>query len=199
VVNTMQGFSIEGYAIVSADGMIADRNGHMPDGLKCDADARFFTEGLDSAALVVHGRHSHERQGSASDRRRRMIVSDRSLGFSVHASIPNAWVWNPASMAFEKACRGIGVTEGKIAVSGGTGVFALFLKIGFDAFHLSRAAKPMLPGGRPVFPEVPGKTPGQVLSEHGLKLAAVQLLDREADVALVTWKRERDHGEPASR
>jgi hypothetical protein len=107
VVNTMQGFSIEGYAIVSADGMIADRNGHMPDGLKCDADARFFTEGLDSAALVVHGRHSHERQGSASDRRRRMIVSDRSLGFSVHASIPNAWVWNPASMAFEKACRGI--------------------------------------------------------------------------------------------
>jgi hypothetical protein len=93
-------------------------------------------------------------------------------------------------MAFEKACRGIGVTEGKIAVSGGTGVFALFLKIGFDAFHLSRAAKPTLPGGRPVFPEVPGKTPEQVLSEHGLKPRPVQVLDREADVTLVTWKRE---------
>jgi hypothetical protein len=35
----MRGLSIEGYAIVSADGMIADRNGHMPDGLKCDVDA----------------------------------------------------------------------------------------------------------------------------------------------------------------
>jgi dihydrofolate reductase len=192
----MRGLYIEGYAIVSANGMIADRNGHMPDRLKCDADARFFTEGLDSSALVVHGRHSHERQGPASDRRLRMIVSDRSLGFFVHPSIPNAWVWNPASMAFEKACRGMGVTEGKIAVSGGTAVFGLFLKIGFDAFHLSRAAKLVLPGGRPVFPEVPAKTPEQVLSEHGLRPAPVQMLDREADVTLVSWKREGVHEEP---
>jgi hypothetical protein len=51
--------SIEGYAVVSADGMIADRDGRMPDGLKHEPDARFFREGLDSAALVVHGRHSH--------------------------------------------------------------------------------------------------------------------------------------------
>jgi dihydrofolate reductase len=184
----MRALCIEGYAIVSADGMIADRNGHMPDGLKCDADALFFTEALDSAALVVHGRHSHERQGPASNRRRRVIISDRSAGFFVHRSIPNAWVWNPASMAFEKACRRIGVTEGKIAVSGGTGVFALFLKIGFDAFHLSRAGKLMLPGGRAVFPQVPAKTPEQVLREHGLRPAPVQMLDGEADVTLVTWK-----------
>jgi hypothetical protein len=88
----MRGLTIEGYAVVSADGMIADRNGHMPDGLKCDADARFFTEGLDSAALVVHGRHSHEEPGPASDRRRRLVVSNRTPGFSVHPSVPNAWV-----------------------------------------------------------------------------------------------------------
>jgi len=185
----MRGLSIEGYAVVSADGMIADRNGHMPDGLKCDADARFFTEGLDSAALVVHGRHSHEQQGPASDRRRRMIVSHRSAGFFVHPTIANAWVWNPPSMAFEEACRRMGVTEGKIAVSGGVGVFGLFLKIGFDAFHLSRAGKLTLPGGRPVFPQVPGKTPEQVLSEHRLGPGPVQVLDREADVTLVSWRR----------
>jgi hypothetical protein len=35
---------IEGYAVVSADGVIADRNGHMPDGLKHEPDARFFRE-----------------------------------------------------------------------------------------------------------------------------------------------------------
>ena len=51
---------IEGYAIVSADGMIADRDRQMPQDLKIDADVRFFNQGLDSAAVVVHGRHSHE-------------------------------------------------------------------------------------------------------------------------------------------
>jgi hypothetical protein len=40
-------------------------------------------------------------------------------------------------MSFTDACGKIGVTEGKIAVSGGGGVFGLFLKIGFDT--LSRA------------------------------------------------------------
>jgi len=127
----MQGAAIEGYAVVSGDGMIADRNGHMPDGLKHEPDARFFRDGLDSAALVVHGRHSHEQQGPISDRRRRLVVTDRTPGLSAHSSIPNAWVWNPASIPFEEACRKIGVTEGKIAISGGTGVFGLFLKIGF--------------------------------------------------------------------
>jgi hypothetical protein len=63
---------IEGYAIVSADAMIADRNRLMPDGLKIEADVRFFNEGLDSAAVVVHGRHSHEQQ-AVSDRRWRLI------------------------------------------------------------------------------------------------------------------------------
>jgi hypothetical protein len=33
---------VEGYAIVSADGMLTDRNGQMPDGLNIDADARFM-------------------------------------------------------------------------------------------------------------------------------------------------------------
>ena len=37
----MQGAAIEGYAVVSGDGMIADRNGHMPDGLKHEPDALF--------------------------------------------------------------------------------------------------------------------------------------------------------------
>jgi dihydrofolate reductase len=185
----MSGLVIEGYAVVSADGMIADRNGHMPDGLKHEPDARFFREGLDGAALVVHGRHSHEEQGPISDRRRRLVVTDRTPGFTAHPSLPNAWVWNPASMPFDGALRKVGVTEGKISVSGGGGVFGLFLKIGFDTFHLSRAGKLLLPGGRPVFPDVPAKTPEQVLMEHGLKAGPVHVFDAAADVTLVSWRR----------
>ena len=92
-------------------------------------------------------------------------------------------------MPFDEACRKIGVREGKIAVSGGGGVFGLFLKIGFDTFHLSRAGKLVLPGGRPVFPEVPGKTPEQVLTEHGLKAGPLHVFDAAADVTLVSWRR----------
>ena len=53
---------IEGYAIASADGMIADATGFMPDSLKFEADQRFFLEALDRAAMVAHGRLSHEGQ-----------------------------------------------------------------------------------------------------------------------------------------
>ena len=81
------GSAIEGYAIVSADGMIADRNGHMPAGLKHESDARFFRAGLDGAALVVHGRHSHEQQGPISDRRPRLVVTDRIAGKRRHCTI----------------------------------------------------------------------------------------------------------------
>jgi hypothetical protein len=35
---------IEGYAIVSADGMLADFNRKMPDGLKIDADVRSLSK-----------------------------------------------------------------------------------------------------------------------------------------------------------
>ncbi len=51
---------IEGYAIVSADGMLANTAGIMPPELKIDADQRFFHGSLERADAVVHGRHSHE-------------------------------------------------------------------------------------------------------------------------------------------
>src|ERR1700681_4367213 len=53
---------IEGYAIVSEDGMLANAAGVMPDSLKFEADRRLFERGLDGVDVVVHGRHSHERQ-----------------------------------------------------------------------------------------------------------------------------------------
>jgi hypothetical protein len=53
---------IEGYAIVSTDGMLANAAGIMPDSLMFEADQRFFERGLDGVDVMVHGRHSHERQ-----------------------------------------------------------------------------------------------------------------------------------------
>jgi len=178
---------VEGYAIVSADGMIADHDRKMIDDLKIDADARFFTQALDRAALVVHGRNSHEEQAS-SDRRRRLIATHRVAALAEHPSIPLARLWNPVGASFAEACQAVGVMEGMAAVTGGAEVFHLFLDIGFDAFHLSRAGKVRLPGGRPVFPEVPVLTPEQILASHGLRPGPIQVLDAEADATLVTWK-----------
>ena len=97
---------VEGYAIVSADGMLADRFRHMPRELHVDADQCFFTGALDQAALVVHGRHSHEQQGPASDSRRRVILTRGVDAIAVHPSIPNALLWtSPFRYALPQACQ----------------------------------------------------------------------------------------------
>ena len=77
-----------------------------------------------------------------------------------------------------------------LGVIGGTDTFGLFLDIGYDAFHLTRADRVRLPGGRPVFPQVPAVTPEEVLTRHGMVPGPSQLLDAEADVTLVTWVRQ---------
>jgi dihydrofolate reductase len=179
---------IVGYAIVSLDGMLADRHVHMPDSLKIEADQRQFESGLDAADLLVHGRHSHEGQLN-SPKRKRLILTRRVAAMAEDPAHPKAMLWNPAGTPFEDACRAMGVTQGVVAVIGGTDVFGLFLDIGYDAFHLSRANKVQLPGGRPVFPQVPAKTPEQVLAEHGLRPGPTQMLDAQAEATLITWTR----------
>ncbi|HEV2957267.1 MAG TPA: dihydrofolate reductase [Xanthobacteraceae bacterium] len=178
----------EGFAIVASDGMLADRAGHMPDALKIEADQRFFATSLDRVEAVVHGRHSHEGQPN-SPRRRRLIVTRRISGIEADPDNPMARLWNPAGASFSAACAALGVERGTVAVIGGTDVFGLFLDIGYDAFHLSRANKVRLPGGRPVFPQVPAQTPEAVLADHGLSAGERRVLDAQADASLVTWIR----------
>src|SRR5271156_3275298 len=67
---------IEGYAIASGDGMIADATGFMPNSLKFEADQRFFLESLDRVQVVCHGRLSHEGDAE-SPARRRLILTRR--------------------------------------------------------------------------------------------------------------------------
>lgn len=177
---------IEGYAIVSADGMLADANGVMPDALKIDGDQQFFHGSLDNADAVVHGRHSHEGGPNAANRLR-LIVTRRIPGIARHPDNPKAVLWNPAGAAFPEAWDLLGHAGGLLAVIGGTEIFGLFLAIGYNAFHLSRADHVRLPGGRPFFPQVPAMTPEQVLRAHGYKQGPIRLLDKGKDVRLVTW------------
>jgi dihydrofolate reductase len=183
-------YRIEGYAIVSADGMIADADGIMPPGLKVEADQQFFARALDGATLLVHGRDSHENQPN-SPQRRRLILTRKIAATAPDPENPKALLWNPAALPFEAAWAVLGSPDGTAAIIGGTEVFTLFLDIGYDAFHLSRASKVRLPGGRPVFRQVRyGRTAEDVLTQFGLEPGPMRVLDAEAAATLVTWKRK---------
>jgi dihydrofolate reductase len=179
---------IEGYAIVSADGMLANAAGIMPPELKFDADQRFFEHGLDGADAVVHGRHSHERQPH-SHLRRRLIMTRQVPALAADPSNDKALFWNPAGASFEEAWAALGVPGGSLAVIGGTDVFGMFLPR-YDVFHLTRAPEGVrLPGGRAVFPQVPEQTPEEVLASNGLAPGPPQMLDAGNGVSVVSWQR----------
>jgi dihydrofolate reductase len=179
---------IEGYVIVSADGMIADSNGEMPPSIRNDADQRFFQDALDHAAVIVHGRHSHE-GGPRAERRNRVILTRQIAALAPDSGQPNAVLWNPVGASFDAALARLGIGDGIIAVIGGTEVFSLFLPL-YDAFHLSQAANAKIPGGLPVFSEVgPNASPQDILARHGLKPGPRRDLDAAAGVSVVTWER----------
>jgi dihydrofolate reductase len=178
-------FRIEGYAIVSADGMIADAGGLMPDSLKIEADQRFYAKALERAAVVAHGRLSHEGQPNSASRRR-LILTRRVRALAADPHNPNAKLWNPAGATFEEACAAVGCRAGTVAIVGGTDVYSLFLKFGYDDFYLSRTEKVRLPGGVPCFAQGRfGSAPEQVLNESGLNPRKLQRLDD--GVTLVEW------------
>jgi dihydrofolate reductase len=176
---------IEGYAIISTDGMIADANGDQPPELHVEADQRFFHEALDRADAVVHGRHSYE--GKRMPARRRILLTRQIAALEPHPTNARVIRWNPAGASFDAAVEALGV-DGLFAIIGGTDVFGLFLTIGYDLFHLTRAPRARLPGGRPVFPQVPHQTPEALLEAHGLVPGPQQMLDETANATMVTWK-----------
>ena len=144
---------IEGYVIASADGMIADETGVMPPSLQHDADKRYFDDG---PRACRGGRPRPPFAGDpgelaappAADPDPRASPASRAI-----RTTPTRGFWNPAGASFEEACAALGVGAGTIAVIGGPQVYSLFLKIGYDAFHLCRAVNVRLPGGLPVFVE----------------------------------------------
>jgi dihydrofolate reductase len=178
---------IEGYVIVSADGMLANAARLMPDELNFEGDKRFFSAALDRADLIVHGRNSHEKQPN-SPQRKRLVVTRRTAAIAPDPSKGKALFWNPAGASFETACDAAGVRSGTVAIIGGPDVFAMFLDR-YDIFWLSQAPRVRLPGGEPCFPGVPERSPEEVLAAHGLKAGAAQMLGHANDVSVTQWRR----------
>jgi hypothetical protein len=183
----MPGLRIEGYVIVSADGMLANADHVMPVELKFDGDKKFFTAALDRADLIVHGRHSYEDQPN-SPQRRRIVVTRRVGAIAPDPSNPKATLWNPAGAAFEAACNFAGVRSGTAAIIGGPDVFGMFMDR-YDTFWLSQAPRVRLPGGEPCFPGVPQHSPQDILAAHGLKAGEAQILDTANRVTVTPWRR----------
>ena len=180
-------FRIEGYAIVSEDGMLANAARIIPKSLKFEADQRFFECGLGQVVAVVHGRHSQEQQAQ-SQMRRRLILTRQIPSISADPLNDKALLWNPAGASFEQALAALGVLDGTIGIIGGAHVFGIFLDR-YDLFHLSRVPHVRLPGGRPVFPDVPARNPEDVLASHGLKPGMRKVLDSTNGVTLTSWQR----------
>jgi hypothetical protein len=186
---------IEGYAIVSEDGMLADAARVMPPSLIFEADQRFYERGLDQADVVVHGRYSRERQ-PRSNSRHRLILTRTIPAIAAQPSNDKALLWNPAGALLEEALSALGMPDAALGVIGGPEVFAFFLGR-YDVFHLSRAPNVRLPGGRPVFPEVPVQTPEEILATHGLVPDPTVVLDPTTGLTMVSWRRATRPGRVA--
>ena len=180
-------YRIEAYVIASADGMLADATGVQPAALHFEADQQHFQEGLDRADVIVNGRRSQEGDSNAMNRLR--LVLTRHVGdVGPDPDNPKARLWNPAGASLETACAALGLNSGTVAVIGGPQVFALFLKLGYDCFYLSRAVKVRLPGGMPVFgPKLFGGDPEATLAAAGLQAQPPVWLDD--GLTLTDWKR----------
>jgi hypothetical protein len=155
----MAPLSIEGYVIVSADGMLADASGVMPDELRFKGDLQFFSAALDRADVIVHGRNSYEDQPN-SPQRTRIILTRSVAGVASDPTNAKATLWNQAGASFEDAC-----------------------------VWLSVAPNVRVPDGEPCFPGVPDRTPQDVLKAHGLKPTDVKVLDAAHDVRVTAWRR----------
>jgi dihydrofolate reductase len=183
----MSALRIDGYVIVSADGMLANAEHVMPDQLKFEGDKRFFTSALDRADLIVHGRHSFEDQPN-SPLRRRIFLTRTTAAIAPDPSNARATLWNPAGASFEAACEHAGIRSGTVAIIGGPEVFAMFLDR-YDTFWLSQAPHVRLPDGEPCFPGVPARSPQAILAAHGLIAGAAESLDAAHDVTVTPWRR----------
>ena len=79
---------------------------------------------------------------------------------------------------------------GRLAVPGGQGVFELFLRLGFTAFHLARAEAAALPGGRGIFAGTEAGEPAEAaLRRAGLAPGERRWLDEPARVSLRVYER----------
>ncbi len=180
---------IRGYAIVSDDDRIAASDGLTPVSLRNEKDWDYYQRALDRADLVVFGRRSHEAEPNVRGHRRVVVSRAAAAGLEQR---PGAWWWDPERVAWPDVAARLLPSGGLVAAPGGQVVFDLFLKIGFDEFHLSRAHGVTLPGGRGVFSACEsGVAAETALAEAGLSLSERIALDPAHGVEMNIWRRAR--------
>src|SRR5258708_9222377 len=118
---------IEGYGIVSREGMIGTADRVMPPGLKIDADQRFFHGSLEHAAAVANGRHSNE-GGPLAAARPRLVLTRSIPTIAAHPTNAKALLWNPARSSFEASWDRL-KGDVVLAVRGGPCAFWQYLDI----------------------------------------------------------------------
>ena len=88
--------------------MLADANRHIPDALKIEADQKFFHGALEHAAVVVHGRHSHEGGPRAAGRHRLVLTPQDPGARTTTPRIPKSLLWNPKGATLAQAWARLG-------------------------------------------------------------------------------------------
>jgi CRP-like cAMP-binding protein len=180
------GYSIEGHAIVSRDDRIAGADGVTPPSLRNHADWARFQKALDASVAVLLGRRGHFANPN-THRRNRIVVSAAARGIERRA---DGWWWNPGEISLREALGAAAPAGGTVAVPGGRLVFDLFLRLGFDAFHLARSLHVNIPDGVPIFSAVKaGQSAESLLRQAGLLAGGVEMLDAAAGVTLTVWRR----------
>jgi dihydrofolate reductase len=178
---------IEGYAVISREGMIAASDGSFPEVIKIPADHEFYQSSVDRASAVANGAHSAEGGPKEKDRKR-IRLTRQVTRLMPDPKNANVILWNPATASFDEAWQKLNIPEGVLAVVGGTDVFGLFLGIGYDAFYLTKT-EGSVPRGRPVFPGVGLKnvTAAEVMSKHDLVLKSTRVLDKSSNTIVEEW------------
>ncbi len=142
---------------------------------------------MERAQAAVHGRRSQEIHTN-TPLRPRLVLSRSVAGVAPDPANPRARLWNPAGASLAQALEALGVEGGAVAAIGGPEVYSLFLKLGYDAFHLCRVADVRLPGGLRLFtPALHDGEPEPCLAAAGLVAAAPVALGDGVD--LIDWTR----------
>lgn len=177
-------YAFHGHAIVSADDRIADASGQTPPSLRIAADWERFQAALDRSVLTVLGRLGHEANPNRRGRNR-LVLSSEGEGV---ARRDGAWWWNPAKATLPEALALAAPQGGLVAVPGGRRVFDLFLDVGYDAFHLTRAHRVRIGAGVPLFSAADAGAGADALLAAGGLLAGPPVAIDDG-VATVVWRK----------
>lgn len=179
--------SFSGYAVVSAEGYIADIHGDMPQSLRFEADWDYFQTALDQADITLLGRRTHE--AAPNVRHRCRLVISRRVQAIVQEDEQTWWA-NPDQVEAVAVLSKLAGPTCRIAVVGGTGVFDwVRTGPGFSEFHISLAKKVRLGRGRPIFESAHDL--GSVVSmleDQGLTLHQRSWFDQEAGLELLVYR-----------